>query len=96
MAKKVPPKGDTINGVFLPAGTKIGVNMWALLRRKDVFGDDADVFRPERWLEVKPEELQKMETVHDLVWGHGKYVCLGKRVALIELNKIFLEVSPEY
>jgi cytochrome P450 len=94
MAKKVPPEGDRINGVFLPAGTKIGVNMWALLRRKDVFGDDSDVFRPERWLEASFEELQKMETVSELVWGYGKYVCLGKSVALIELNKIFVEVSP--
>jgi hypothetical protein len=94
MAKKVPPEGDKIHGVFLPAGTKIGVNMWALLRRKDVFGDDSDVFRPERWLEASPEELQKMEAVSELVWGYGKYVCLGKSVALIELNKIFVEVSP--
>jgi hypothetical protein len=67
--------------------------MWALLRRKDVFGGDADVFRPERWLEANPEELQEMETVSELVWGYGKYVCLGKSVALIELNKIFIEVS---
>jgi hypothetical protein len=94
MAKKVPPEGDKINGVFVPGGTKIGANMWALLRRKDVFGDDADVFRPERWLEASPDELQKMEAVGELVWGYGRYVCLGKSVALIELNKIFVEVSP--
>jgi cytochrome P450 len=93
MAKKVPPEGDKINGVFLPAGTKIGVNMWALLRRKDVFGNDSDVFRPERWLGASPENLQKMEAVSELVWGYGKYVCLGKSVALIELSKIFVEVS---
>lgn len=93
MAKKVPPEGDKINGVFLPAGTKIGANMWALLRRKDVFGVDSDVFRPERWLEASPEDLQEMETVSELVWGYGKYMCLGKSVALIELNKIFVEVS---
>lgn len=95
ISKKVPPKGDKINGIFLPAGTKIGANMWALLRRKDVFGPDSDVFRPERWLDASPEDLQKMETVSDLVWGYGRYVCLGKSVALIELNKIFVEVSPD-
>jgi cytochrome P450 len=93
MAKQVPPGGDKINGAFVPAGTKIGVNMWALLRRKDVFGVDSEVFRPERWLEASAEDLQKMETVSELVWGYGKYVCLGKSVALIELNKIFVEVN---
>ncbi|KAE9382184.1 cytochrome P450 [Stipitochalara longipes BDJ] len=96
VAKKVPPEGDEINGVFLPAGTKVGVNMWALLRRKDVFGDDSDVFRPERWLEASFEGLQKMESVNELVWGYGKYVCLGKNVALIELNKIFVELLRNF
>ena len=41
MAKLVPPEGDTINGVILPGGTNIGLNMWALLRNKHVFGEDA-------------------------------------------------------
>jgi hypothetical protein len=94
MAKKVAPEGDKINGVFVPAGTKIGAGMWALLRRKDVFGVDSDVFGPERLLEASAEDLQKMEAVSELVWGYGKYVCLGKSVALIELNKVSAEVSP--
>jgi cytochrome P450 len=93
MAKQVPPEGDTINGVFLPGGTKIGINMWALLRSTEVFGDDADAFRPERWLEASSEQYAKMEKVSEWVWGYGKYVCLGKSVALMELNKIFVEVS---
>ncbi len=92
-SKVVPPVGDTINGIFLPGGTKVGANYWALLRRTDVFGQDATVFRPERWLEANPEQLAKMEKVQELVWGYGKYVCLGRSVALIELNKILVEVS---
>ena len=93
MAKLVPPEGDTLNGVFLPGGTKIGVNMWALLRDPEVFGEDATVFRPERWLEASSEEYAKMEKVHELVWGYGRYVCLGRSVALLELNKVLVEVS---
>jgi len=96
VSKLVPPAGDTINGVFLPGGTKVGANFWALLRRTDVFGHDAKLFRPERWLEASPEQLAKMEKTHELLWGYGKYVCLGRSVALIELNKIFIEVSILY
>jgi cytochrome P450 len=95
ISKQVPPEGDTINGVFLPGGTKIGSNMWAVLRSTEAFGSDATAFRPERWLEASPEQLVKMERVHELVWGYGKYVCLGKSVALVELNKIFVEVSGQ-
>jgi cytochrome P450 len=92
-SKVVPPAGDTINGVFLPGGTKVGANFWALMRRTDIFGSDAMAFRPERWLEASPEQLVSMEKTQELVWGYGKYVCLGRGVALIELNKIFVEVS---
>jgi hypothetical protein len=28
----------------------------------------------------------------DLVFGSGKYGCLGKNIARIELNKVFVEV----
>ena len=92
MAKQVPPQGDTVDGVFLPGGTNIGVNMWAVLRNSDVFGENADEFRPERWLEASPEEFTKMEKSSEWVWGYGKYVCMGKSVALIELHKVVVEV----
>jgi len=96
LAKQVPAKGDIVNGVFLPGGTKIGVNMWALLRDPEVFGKDATSFRPERWLEADAERYAKMEKVQELVWGYGKYVCLGKSVAKIELNKIFFELLRSF
>lgn len=93
LVKQVPPEGDTANGCFLPGGTDIGINTWAVMRNTEVFGEDGDIFRPERWLEATPEQLAKMEKSHEWVWGYGKYVCLGKSVALIELNKVFVEVS---
>ncbi len=34
-----------------------------------------------------------MESTQDLVFSYGKWSCLGKSVALVELNKIFVEVS---
>ncbi|KAK7752820.1 hypothetical protein SLS62_005162 [Diatrype stigma] len=49
--KRVPPEGDTICGRFVPGGTDIFFNTWLMLRNKEVFGEDADVFRPERFLE---------------------------------------------
>lgn len=91
-SKVVPAGGDTIDGVFLPAGTKVGVCTVGLMRDRGVFGQDVASFRPERWLEVDEEEAARMDFYKDWAFGYGKYVCLGKRVALIELNKALFEV----
>jgi hypothetical protein len=90
--KKTPPEGDTINGRFVPGGTDIGVSSWALQRNKKVWGGDSMLFRPERWLEANGERLKAMERSLELGWGYGKYQCLGKNVAWLELNKVFFEV----
>jgi len=91
--KEVPPAGDMINGMFIPGGTQIGSSPMAIHCSKKIFGADADHFRPERWLEAGPEKFAEMSNTVDLVFHYGKYQCLGKNVALMEFNKIFVEVS---
>ena len=58
-----------------------------------IFGPDANAFRPERWLNVPEAQLQKMEQNNKLVFSSGRFECLGKAVAFVELNKIFVEVG---
>jgi cytochrome P450 len=67
----------------------------AVTRSRAVFGDDAGVFRPERWLAAttEPERLRRMNAAVDLDFGHGRYQCLGKSIAMMELNKIYFEVG---
>jgi len=57
----VPEEGATILGVDLPAGTIVGVNPWVAARDKAVYGEDADDFRPDRWLTAEAHELKLME-----------------------------------
>ncbi|KAI9776189.1 MAG: hypothetical protein M1839_000510 [Geoglossum umbratile] len=96
LSKKVPPEGDTIHGVFVPGGTGIGYSAFGIQRNKSVFGEDANFFRPERWLEASGPELQRMERTADLVFGSGKFQCLGKNVAMVELRKILFELISRY
>ena len=64
-----------------------------MLRDKDVFGVDADMFRPERWLREDGKVLAVMEATLDLCFGVGRWGCLGRGIAEIELNKAVFEVS---
>lgn len=93
--KWVPPEGDTLeDGRFIPGGTRIGWSAWGTQHNKEIYGDDAHYFRPERWLEPAPgsEKLLLMERTHELIFGNGRYGCLGKSLAFIELNKVFATV----
>jgi len=91
--KEVPPQGDTLNGKFVPGGTRIAPSLWSLSRNKAVFGDDSELFRPERWLEADVKKRTDMRQTVELVFGYGRWACAGKTIAFLELNKVFVEVS---
>ena len=93
MSKEAPPEGDTFNGVFIPGRTKIGYCGWGLFRDREIWGEDVHTFRPERWLDSSAEKIHIMEATMELVFGYGRWQYLGKNVALIELNKVFVEVT---
>ena len=90
--KLVPPQGDTLAGMFVPGGTKIAWNIWSLMRDKTTFGEDAYMFRPERWLEAGEDKRAEMERHAELGFGYGRYMCAGRNIAMMELNKIYFEV----
>ncbi|KAI8962332.1 pisatin demethylase [Daldinia sp. FL1419] len=94
--KEVPTGGDTINGYYVPGGTEIGHNVLGIMRAEKYWGNDADVFRPERWLEADKDAFEMMAGVLETLWGSGRYKCLGRSIAQIELNKVFVELLRRF
>ncbi|KAF2996861.1 hypothetical protein E8E13_004378 [Curvularia kusanoi] len=94
--KSVPRGGDVLGEIALPGGTQIGVSHLSFLHSKAIFGHDAETFRPERWIEAAPEHLGKMNRVVDTIFHSGRFQCLGKNVALMEYNKIFVELLRRF
>jgi cytochrome P450 len=91
LPRVIPPSSAEVLGFLLPGGTTIHLPQWAQLRRKDVYGEDADLFRPERWLE--DEEKTKYWEKIDTSFGAGYCQCLGKNIAMMEINKAMIEVG---
>ncbi len=61
LSRVVPKGGAELCETFVPEDTIVGVNAWVVHLDKDVYGEDAADFRPERWLEASPEQLKLME-----------------------------------
>lgn len=109
-SRVVPKYGDvvTVEGkeYFLPGGTLIGSSAWGMHRfNKGVYGEDAPIFRPERWLGGDSKALVRMQKTNDLIFNQGKWQCLGKNLALVEIHKTlfgllktfdFAIVNPEH
>ncbi|RMD44084.1 hypothetical protein DV735_g970, partial [Chaetothyriales sp. CBS 134920] len=83
----VPEGGITILGHYLPAGTVVGGSPYVVNRHQGTFGQDAEFWRPERWLEGDAAHKKKLEQ-GILTFGAGRRVCLGKNVGILEIKKI--------
>lgn len=99
----VPAEGLTLpDGRFIAPDTKVGISAWVSSRDKDIYGEDSDVFRPERWLQADSESdsdfaarLRRMKEC-DFTFGAGRRVCTGQHLAAIELHKITATLFSHY
>ncbi|KAA8900649.1 cytochrome P450 [Sphaerosporella brunnea] len=95
MPRYAPKGGLTIAGQFVPEGTHLSATPWVTHRTKSMYGEDAEMFRPERWLEASPETLLQWNK-YDFQFGYGARVCPGKMMGLMVLYKQTLEILRHF
>lgn len=70
LPREAPEGGITVAGHYIPPGATLGMSPMAHNRSTEIFGDDADEWRPQRWLPtggmvdgkaVKSERQRRME-----------------------------------
>lgn len=69
---------DRKSPVLVPEGTPMAYSVYTLHRRPDLYGMDAECFRPERWDEDLP--LFRDRTTQNygyLPFSGGPRICLG-------------------
>lgn len=77
----IPSGGVTLlGGQYLPGGYQVMINPNVVHFDKSCFGEDAEVFRPERWIDNSHETIKNMER-HLVGFGKGPRICLGKHVS---------------
>ncbi|KAI0052220.1 cytochrome P450 [Auriscalpium vulgare] len=75
---------DSYNGMFIPAGTMVLPNVWAINHDTWLYGDDAECFDPIRHLDdngdLKPAIPDTKNEGH-VTYGFGGRVCVGRQLA---------------
>ncbi|KAJ4117574.1 hypothetical protein NW768_010939 [Fusarium equiseti] len=89
LPRVVPAEGSQIGEYFLPPGSTCGASARAVNCSREIFGPDAEEFRPERWIAQSPgdEERIKMERSLLMTFGMGSRSCIGKHLATVEMYK---------
>ena len=101
LPRVIPPGGAVVAGRHFAGGVEIGMSPYVFQRRKEAYGEDAKVFRPERWIEATTTtmtngEERKMLDKNLLTFGQGNRICVGKarRRLTFLLKRTLRELTP--
>lgn len=80
---------DGKSPVFVPKGGTVVYSTYSMHHRKDLYGEDADEYKPERW-----EKLR-------VGWGYlpfngGPRICVGQQFALTEAGYTIVRLLQEF
>ncbi|KAK4671411.1 hypothetical protein QC764_607310 [Podospora pseudoanserina] len=75
--------------IFVPAGQEVVYQIFSTHRRRDLWGEDADQFRPERWETIRPH-------FQYLPFNGGPRICPGQQFALLETSFVLVRFLQEY
>jgi cytochrome P450 len=74
----------------IPAGTFAIANSWGIHVSKEIYGPDADEWKPERWNNFKPGSKEFVP------FGAGPRACLGKDKALAEAAYLLVRLVSRF
>ncbi|KAI1197064.1 cytochrome P450 [Nemania serpens] len=85
LPRQIPPDspGIHLQGYYFPAGTILSVPTYSIHHSKEIWGEDADEFRPERWEAATPRQRNAF-----IPFSHGPRSCVGRNVAEMEMKMI--------
>lgn len=94
LPRLVSEGGIELDGLWAPEGTEVAASPYIIHRDQRIFGHDAAMFRPERWLE-QAEQAQRMEK-YGMWWGFGDRECAGKYYAQFEMQKLCCQLFRDF
>lgn len=86
------PKGGGPDGespVLIPANAEVNYSIHVMHRRKDLWGEDADTFKPERFVGRRPGW-------EFLPFNGGPRICIGQQFALTEASYVVVRLLQRF
>ena len=83
--------GVTLKGRHFPAGTVLSVPTYSVHHSREIWGEDADDFVPQRWERLTPRQKNAF-----IPFSYGPRACVGRNVAEMEMKLIVASWARRY
>ncbi|QRV87850.1 cytochrome P450 family protein [Ceratobasidium sp. AG-Ba] len=93
LPRVIPPGTELeVAGEKFGPGCVLSVPSFTIHRDKEVWGEDVDAFRPERWFEEGSARMNKIFNP----FSYGPRACVGRNLATMELQIIISSIFRRY
>ncbi|KAI0029997.1 cytochrome P450 [Vararia minispora EC-137] len=86
-------RDDWVDGTFIPKGTLFYLSIRAVNTWEPVWGPDAEVFRPSRWLDLPPAYNPSYSLLSFIA---GPHACIGKTMAISEMKIVLAAMIANF
>lgn len=85
-------------GSPVPQGTSIVIPPWLVNRSPELWGDDADEFRPHRWIDAngRLKTTTGGDKIDILTFLHGPRGCIGENFSKAELRCLIVAMISRF
>ncbi|KAJ6670944.1 CYTOCHROME P450 71B11-RELATED [Salix viminalis] len=85
---RIADQACEVNGYYIPKGTRLSVNIWAIGRDPEVWDNPLD-FTPERFFTEKYAKINPRGNDFELIpFGAGRRICAGTRMGIVLVQYI--------
>lgn len=93
LPRQIPEDSQGVHllGHYFPPGTVLSVPSYTIHHSKEIWGPDADEFRPERWNTVTARQKNAF-----IPFSYGPRACVGRNVAEMEMKLIVATWARRY
>ncbi|RAL15235.1 cytochrome P450 [Aspergillus homomorphus CBS 101889] len=81
---------DGRSPIYIKRHQPVGYSVWTVHRRTDIWGPDAEVFRPERWAD------RKQAAWEFLPFNGGPRACLGQQFAVTQASHLIFRLVQQF
>jgi cytochrome P450 len=89
-----PREVEHYNDYKFPPGTIISTSLSMVCKDASIWGSDAEVFRPERWIGKENEDGKLDQWV--VSFSRGTRICAGFEIAWVEMRLLFAHIFRKF